>query len=65
MKVLKATAEQKKIIERQTTGINLIRFVLDQNGNYIVGRNVLNDPKFSHITELKNLQEIDYNPIML
>lgn len=64
MKVLKATTEQKKSIESQTKGSHLIRFVLDANGNYIVGKEVLNNSKFSHITELNDLKEIDFNPII-
>lgn len=62
MKVLKATPEQKEAIESQTSGSHLIRFVLDANGNWIVGKKVLNDLKFRNILELQNLAEIEYQP---
>jgi len=65
MKVLKATNEQKKVIENQTKGIHIIKFVVDKKGNYIIGKQILNDSKFSHLHyDLQQLEEIDYNPIL-
>lgn len=63
MKVLKATSEQKEKIEALTSGVHLIRFTQDADGEWIVGKQILNNPKFSHIDELKDLVEIDYEPI--
>lgn len=65
MIVLKApTIKIKNSIEGQTKPYNLIEFFQDANGNWIVPKSILNDPKFSHITELNNLIEIDFNPIV-
>lgn len=63
MKVLKATHEQKAAIESQTTGSHLIRFIEDSEGNYVIGKNVMNNKKFNQILELKELIEIDFKPI--
>lgn len=63
MKVLKATKEQKELIESQTKGNHLIRFTNDADGNWIVGAEVLNDPKFNQIY-FSGLVEIKYNPIV-
>lgn len=66
MKVLKApTYYLKKKIESLTKGNYLIKFTKDANDNWIVGKQILNDPKFEHIkSEFAHLEEIDYNPIV-
>lgn len=64
MKVLKATINQKKTIESLTNHPNVIRFILDADNNWIVNKEVLDDSKFSHIADLQNLIEIDYNPVI-
>jgi len=60
MMVLRATKEQAKAIESQTKAPHLIKFILDNNNNLIVGKEILSDLKFKNIKELKNLEEIEY-----
>lgn len=66
MKVLKApTVDVKNRIEGLTNGTHLIRFILDMNNNWVVGKQILNDSKFLHLHyDLQQLEEIDYNPII-
>ena len=42
-----------------------LKFALDGNGEYIISKNVLNDPKFSEAHELllKNSIEIEFVPV--
>lgn len=65
MKVLKATIEQKNNIEIQTSHPNLIQFILDANSNWIINKEVLTDSAYYNISELNQLQEIDYKPIVV
>ena len=66
MIVLKApTTYRKEKIEGLTIGSNLIRFVKDANNNWIVGKDILTDPNFTHLqSEFVSLEEIEYNPII-
>jgi len=66
MIVLKAlTYHQKKKIEDLTSGSYLIRFVKDNNGSWIVSKNILNDLNFKNLkSEFEHLEEIEYNPIV-
>ena len=65
MIVLKApTYYRKKKIQDLTSGSHLIRFITDANGNYIVGKQILNDSNFKHLkAEFEHLEEIEYFPI--
>tara|TARA_R100000084_G_C4531920_1_gene91565 strand:- start:58 stop:267 length:210 start_codon:yes stop_codon:yes gene_type:complete len=61
MIVLKATQKQYKELEGYTNGINILSFAKDAEGNWIVGKQVLEDPAFESIHEsLQNLLEIEY-----
>ncbi len=63
MKVLKATQEQKESLESFTNGQWIIRFVEDADGNFIIGKSILKNPKYNQVRdELLALQEIPYNP---
>jgi len=61
MIVLKATQKQYKELEGYTNGINILSFAKDAENNWIVGKQVLEDPAFESIHEsLQNLLEIEY-----
>jgi hypothetical protein len=61
MIVLKATQKQYKELEGYTNGINILSFAKDAENNWIVGKQVLEDPAFESIREsLQNLLEIEY-----
>ena len=61
MIVLKATEQQYKKLEGYANGINILSFAKDAEDNWIVGKQVLNDPAFEEIHEsLQNLLEIEY-----
>ena len=61
MIVLKATEQQYKELEGYANGINILSFAKDAEDNWIVGKQVLNDPAFEDIHEsLQNLLEIEY-----
>jgi len=66
MIVLKApTYYRKKKIEDLTSGAHLIRFIKDANENWIVGKQILNDPNFEHLKgEFEHLEEVEYSPII-
>lgn len=66
MKVLKAKQEQKDLIESLTNGNNLIRFILDADDKWVVGTEVIHNGNHLSIRgQLLELEEIDYNPIIL
>lgn len=61
MKVLKPTQAQYDKLDGYTNGNSVLKFVKDGNDNWIVGKSVLTDPKFSAIHDkLSELVEIDY-----
>jgi hypothetical protein len=63
MKVLKATQEQKEIIEGVYSYGCEIKFILDLNNNWIVGTTVLTDNNFESIrNKLLELEQIDFQP---
>jgi hypothetical protein len=63
MKVLKATQEQKEIIEGVYSDECEIKFILDLNNNWIVGTSVLTDNNFKSIrNKLLELEQIDFKP---
>lgn len=66
MIVLKApTAYRKNKIEGLTSGTNLIRFVKDADGNWIIGKEILKDPVFNHLqSEFLGLEEIEFKPVI-
>jgi hypothetical protein len=61
--VLKATNTQKTAIHGYENGISRIEFIKDGNGNWIVGKGVIDNPDFAPILpQLLDLSEIDYVP---
>ncbi len=65
MKVLKATVDKYGQLNGYQQKCSRIEFVLDGNGNYIVGKEVLTDPTFKDIHKfLELLEEIEYVPII-
>jgi len=65
MLVLKATREQANFIENNTGHPNKIKFIQNNDGFWIVGKEVLTDTAFEHLqSEFQQLEEIEYNPII-
>lgn len=63
MTVLKATQQQKESLESFENGQWVIRFVQDADGNWIIGKSILENSKYSAVkNELSQLEEIPYNP---
>ena len=63
MKVLKATFEQMKDINNFQKGSDKIQFATDGEGQFVIGKQVLEDPAFISVKEiLLTLEEIDYVP---
>lgn len=63
MIVLKATNKQKKELEGFYKNGSLLEFTEDNNGNFIVNENVINDEDFSEIkSKLQALNKIEFNP---
>jgi len=63
MIVLHPNTEQYNALNGYRNGNSIIRFVKDGSDRWIVGTNVLNDPKFSAIREqLEQLERIEYTP---
>ena len=61
--VLKATEAQKTAIHGYQNGISRIEFIKDGNGNWIVGKGVLDNPDFEPILpQLLELSEIIFVP---
>jgi hypothetical protein len=65
MKVLKASEAQYKELNGFKNLPHILEFTKDANDNWIVGENILKCDGFSKITDkLKELEVIDYNPII-
>jgi len=63
MKVLRASEYQKKNLHGQRRGNHVIEFTKDANGDWITGKNVLNNPRFEDLhSKLVRLTEIEYAP---
>jgi hypothetical protein len=63
MKVLKATQTQYEALNGYTIKASQLLFIKDKFNNWIVGKEVLNDPNFEEIqNELSQLKEINYEP---
>jgi hypothetical protein len=61
--VLKATEQQKKDLEGNYNNGNIIRFIQDADGNWIIGEDVLTDPNFAEVhDQLNELGKIEYKP---
>ena len=64
MIVLHPNTEQYNAIDGYQNGSSILKFVKDGSNRWIVGLNVLNDPKFSAIhDQLDQLERIEYTPI--
>ena len=64
MIVLHPNTEQYNALDDYRNGNSVLRFVKDGSDRWIVGTNVLNDPKFSAIhDQLDQLERIEYTPI--
>ena len=64
MIVLKATQTQYEALDGYRNGDNLLKFVKDGNGDWIVGTAVLDDSAFAAIHEQLNaLERITYVPV--
>lgn len=62
-KVLKCEVAEKAVFDGYTFDCNRLELVQDDLGNYIVGKQVLNDPAFAAIRDkLIAMVEIDYKP---
>lgn len=65
MKVLKANEAQYKELNGFENLPHRLEFVKDANDNWIVGEHILKCEEFSQIVDkLKELEVIDYNPII-
>ena len=63
MTVLKATQEQKESLESFANGQWVIFFIEDADGNFIIGKSILENSKYNQVrNELLALEEIPYNP---
>jgi hypothetical protein len=63
MIVLHPNTEQYNALDGYQNGNALLKFVKDGSDRWIVGLNVLYDPKFSAIHEqLEQLERIEYRP---
>jgi hypothetical protein len=63
MKVLTPTQAQFNALNDYQKGSSELLFVKDGKNNWIVGKEVLNDPNFEEIqNELSQLKEINYEP---
>ena len=65
MQVLTTTLEQFNKLNEYRTNSSQLLFVKDNNNKWIVGIEVLNDPKYAEIhNELKKLERIEYTPFL-
>lgn len=65
MIVLKATQEQYDALNGYVNGASALIFAKDGNGDWIVGKSVLNDDSFYAIKEqLLQLEEITFTPVV-
>jgi hypothetical protein len=63
MIVLHPNTEQYNALNGFTNGSSILKFVKDGSNRWIVGLNVLTDPKFAAIHEqLEQLERIEYTP---
>lgn len=63
IKVLMASQDQFRRLNDFESGVSKLAFIMDGYGNYIVGKEVLDDPAFLDIhDQLTQLTEIDYVP---
>jgi hypothetical protein len=66
MLVLKANFFIKNLLEGTYKNGAELKFVMDENRNYVVNTNVINDPNFEVIkSELEQLPLIPYIPLIL
>ena len=64
MIVLHPNTEQYNALNDYQNGNSVLKFVKDGSDRWIVGLNVLNDPKFLAIhDQLEQLERIEYTPI--
>ena len=64
MKILKATTEQYEALNGYRSGVDMIVFSPDGNGDYTISKNILEDDNFLEIRDqLLELEEIDYVPM--
>lgn len=64
MIVLHPNTEQYNTLDGYRNGNSVLKFVKDGSDRWIVGLQVLNDPKFSAIhDQLNELERIEYTPI--
>jgi hypothetical protein len=64
MIVLHPNTEQYNALNNYRNGNALLKFVKDGSDRWIVGLNVLKEPKFSAIhDQLEQLERIEYTPI--
>jgi len=64
MIVLHPNTEQYNALNNYRNGNSVLRFVKDGSDRWIVGLNVLTDPKFAAIhDQLEELERIEYIPI--
>ena len=65
MQVLTPTLEQFNKLNEYKTNSSQLLFVKDNNNKWIVGIEVLNDPKYAEIhNELNQLERIEYTPFL-
>jgi len=63
MIVLHPNTGQYNALDGYQNGSSILKFVKDGSDRWIVGLNVLTDPKFEAIrTQLEKLQQIEYTP---
>lgn len=63
MEVLKATSEQKELLEGNYNNGHVLSFVRDADDNWIIGTRVIDDPNFAPIKyQLEQLERIEYKP---
>ena len=64
MIVLHPNTKQYNALDGYRNGNSVLKFVKDGSDRWIVGLNVLSDPKFSEIhDQLEQLERIEYTPI--
>lgn len=65
MIILKATQEQYVKLNGYENNNSKINFIKDADDNWVIGKNVLEDPDFAAIKEdLLLLEEIEFKPVV-
>ena len=65
MRVLKASDYQKRKLQGEQREGFKINFVKDADGNWIIGKGILENPAFADLrSSLERLNEIEHNPII-